>query len=503
MKHTRQCGILLHPTSLPSKYGIGDLGPGAYKFIDFLQSSGQKLWQILPLNPVGYGYSPYSSPSAFAGTPLIISNDVLIRDGLLTENDIEEVSQFDDKKASYDKVIPYKNQMFKKAYLNFKKMKISQSYLQFIEENAYWLEDYALFTALKYHYNDAPWNSWDENIAFRVGDNLKTYKKELQEEIEYQYFLQYQFFSQWQAVKEYANQKGIKIIGDLPIYVSHDSSDTWSHPELFELDNSGNPRVVAGVPPDYFSSTGQLWGNPIYNWHIMIKQDFIWWKKRIKNLLRLVDIIRVDHFRGFEAYWEIPADEETAVNGRWVKAPGSELFASIEKELNMMELPIIAEDLGIITPEVEELKDEFDLPGMKVLQFAFESGDYQEFAPEYHGYNSVVYTGTHDNNTIKGWYENIMLEGDLDIIKVINKYFHLQKENFVDENICWQFIETAYKSNAHTAIIPMQDILCLGSDARMNTPGTTEGNWQWRLTEDKLTSELEMKLRNLVKIYNR
>ncbi|MBM7854149.1 4-alpha-glucanotransferase [Desulfohalotomaculum tongense] len=502
MEFARECGILLHPTSLPSKYGIGDLGEEAYSFVDFLKRSGQKLWQILPINPGGYGASPYQSPSAFAGNPVLISIDKLVSEGLLTPQDVQNIPSFDEQRVQYSRVISFKNQLLKKAFITFENQEKKLDYIHFLKENSYWLENYALYMALKYKFNGAPWNRWDKAAAFRDKRAVGYYKEALQQEIEYQYFLQYKFFTQWLNLKNYANQNGIKIIGDLPIYVSYDSSDTWANPNLFQLDSLGNPEKVAGVPPDYFSETGQLWGNPIYNWEAMKSDDYKWWRERINNLLKLVDIIRIDHFRGFEAYWEVPAGEKTAVNGRWVKGPGHEFFSTVKKYMQGNELPVIAEDLGVITPEVEELKDQFNFPGMKVLQFAFESGDQKEFAPEYHDKNSVVYTGTHDNDTILGWYKTIAVEKP-ETLKIIKKYYHLHAEAANSEDICWRFIETAYQSNANTAIIPLQDILCLGSEARMNTPGTAEGNWQWRYAKKMLTKKLEKKLAALASVYNR
>lgn len=500
MNFRRECGILLHPTSLPSKYGIGDLGKEAYRFIDFLYKSRQKLWQILPLNPVGYGYSPYQSPSAFAGNPLLISIDKLVEERLLESKDLRNLPPFDNEKVLYNEVILFKETLYKKAFKNFKGQEKSTDYDIFLKNNYYWLFDFALFTALKKHFQKPNWNCWEDKIVKRDPQTLNYYNQLLEEEIKYQYFLQYIFYKQWSELKRYANDKGIKIIGDLPIYVSHDSSDTWSNPHLFQLDEEGNPLVVAGVPPDYFSETGQLWGNPIYDWNVMEEEDFKWWRERVNNLFKLVDIIRIDHFRGFEAYWEIPAGEKTAVNGRWVKAPGYKLFSTLKKYFNS--LPVIAEDLGVITPEVEELKKEFNFPGMKVMQFAFESCKYEEFAPEYHEKNLVVYTGTHDNNTILGWFKNIS-QNNSKVLQVINNYYHLDTAPVNNDEICWRFIETAYKSNANTVIIPLQDVLCLGRKARMNTPGTLKGNWQWRYSSEMLKENFEDKLSFIADIYNR
>ncbi len=500
MRFDRESGVLLHPTSLPSKYGIGDFGIEAYSFVDFLARSSQKLWQILPLGPVGYGESPYQCYSAFAGNTMLISIEKLIGQGLLSQEDIGALPDFDTRHVEFEKVRAFKFGLYRKAFENFESAEDTYEFERFLEENRYWLDEFSLFIALKDYFGGIPWNMWDRDIAFRDSEALKHYKKELKREIRYQKYLQYTFFKQWMELKTYAKGKGVKIIGDLPIFISYDSSDAWSRPFIFELDSAGNPSKVAGVPPDYFSATGQLWGNPHYKWNEMEKEGFRWWRDRLDLMLKVVDIVRIDHFRGFESYWEIPGGEKTAQNGRWVKAPGRRLFLALRKQRK--DLPIIAEDLGFITKEVEELKNEFEFPGMKILQFTFGKGSEERFLPHNYEENAVAYTGTHDNDTTVGWYLKTK-ESDPEAIHKMKKYFGLTGD-IGEKELCWTFIEAAFKSNANTAIIPMQDILCLGSDARMNIPNTIGGNnWSWRLEEGLLTKELEEKLSGLSMLYGR
>ena len=483
-KPQRSAGILLHPTSLPGLYGIGELGPEALEFVGFLHDAGQKLWQILPLNPTGGDGSPYSSYSAFAGNPLLISTRRLEEDGLLTSN-VPEVSH---GPVDYPAVISAKTRLLREAY---GKMKAGREFREFREEHEVWLGDYALYMALKGKYGGRPWNEWDEGISKRQSGALEEARRELEEEIRFHEFTQYLFFRHWADVKAAANEAGIEVIGDLPIFVSHDSADVWTNQDLFLLDSSGNPTAVAGVPPDYFSETGQLWGNPLYDWEALREDGYSWWVERMRMALTLYDAVRVDHFRGFEAYWEIPADEETAQNGRWVKGPGEDVFRAFEKSLG--ELPIIAEDLGEITPEVEALRDELNLPGMKVLQFAF-SGPGNAFLPhEYEGSNWIVYTGTHDNDTTAGWWQSAGTEGR----NFARRY--LGKE-FVS---VWDFIRAAHSSVAARAVVPMQDVLELGPEHRMNVPGTARGNWTWRLEKSALTPALAGRLRHLTETYGR
>lgn len=500
MRFDRESGILLHPTSLPSKFGIGELGSEAYNFIDFLVRSGQKLWQILPLGPVGYGESPYQCFSAFAGNTMLISIEKLVEHKLLLQKDIEILPGFDSKLVEFVKVKAFKCALYRKAFESFEAAEVSADYKRFLDRNNYWLNEFSFFMALKDYFTGAAWNLWDKKIAFRDSRTMEYYREKLSREIKYQIFLQYMFFSQWLELKEYANKNGVRIIGDLPIFISYDSSDAWSQPSMFELDESGSPAKVAGVPPDYFSETGQLWGNPHYRWNEMEEDGFKWWRNRLDLLLKVVDIIRIDHFRGFESYWEIQGGEKTAQCGSWVKAPGRKLFQALR--VYKGDMPIIAEDLGVITKEVEELKNEFDFPGMKILQFTFGMGSEERFLPHNYEENTVVYTGTHDNDTTAAWYSKTR-ETDPRAIDELKRYFNISEE-IEDKDICWILIENAFASRANTAIIPMQDILCLGSEARMNMPNTIGGrNWAWRLEEGELTAELENKLTNLSKLYNR
>lgn len=488
MKLERASGVLLHPTSLPSLYGIGEIGEEARQFIDFLKKGGFKLWQFLPLNPVGFGESPYQSFSAFAGNPLLISLESLRSDGLLSKKDLKGAPSFPEDKVDYPACQEFKNKILHQAFVKFgaKGLK-SVAFREFKEKNAFWLADYALFMALKERFQNLPWNHWDKSLALRDPQALKIWEGKLAEEVNYHQFLQYIFFSQWGELKKYAAKKGIKLIGDLPLYISYDSSDAWVYSQLFTLDERGNPLKVGGVPPDYFSSTGQNWGNPLYKWEEMAQDDYLWWRQRITVLLELVDVIRIDHFRGFEAYWEIPATEKTAIKGRWVKGPGEKFFSTIIKYLG--DLPLMAEDLGYITPEVTALKDKFNFPGMKVLQFI----DREDWpAPLDEQGNWAYYTGTHDNDTLLGWYEEVVLS------QLTSESQEKQREH-----ICWDFIEHVYQSKAKWAIIPLQDLFCLGSEARMNIPGTVGGNWLWRFKNDDLTRQIAKKTAQLRKKYER
>ena len=480
----RSAGILLHPTSLPGPYGIGEFGPEALEFVGFLEDAGQKLWQMLPLNPTGDDGSPYSSYSAFAGNPLLISTRRLVEDGLLT-SDVPEITH---GPVDYPAVISAKTKLLREAH---GRAKPGRDFREFQEEHEAWLGDYALYMALKSKYGGRAWNRWDEDVSKRRPGALREARRELEEEVRFHEFVQYLFFRHWESVKQAANEAGIEVIGDLPIFISHDSTDVWANQDLFFLDSSGNPTSVAGVPPDYFSETGQLWGNPLYDWDRMKEDGYSWWVERMRMALTLYDAVRVDHFRGFESYWEIPADEDTAQNGRWVKGPGDRVFRAFEKALG--ELPIVAEDLGEITPEVEALRDELELPGMKVLQFAFSGPDNAFLPHEYEGSNWVVYTGTHDNDTTAGWWQSAGPEGR----DFVRRY--LGKE-FVS---VWDFIRAAYSSVAGRAIVPMQDTLELGSEHRMNVPGTVGGNWAWRLKRSALTPQLARRLRSLTETYGR
>lgn len=500
MKFERESGILMHPTSLPSKYGIGELGSETYSFIDFLVRSKQKLWQILPLGPVGYGESPYQCFSAFAGNTILISIEKLIEQKLLFPEDIAALVSFDTRLIEFGRVKAFKFDLYRKAFERFKAVGDKAGFDRFLKQNNFWLEEFSFFMALKDHFGGIAWNLWEKEIAFREPKAMEYYRNKLAREIEYQRFLQYIFFSQWLEIKAYANKNGVKIIGDLPLFISYDSSDAWSQRSIFELDAEGNPAKVAGVPPDYFSETGQFWGNPHYKWDEMEKDGFKWWKDRLDLLLKVVDIIRIDHFRGFESYWEIPGEEKTAQNGCWVKAPGKKLFQALRAYKGNM--PIIAEDLGFITKEVEELKNEFEFPGMKILQFTFGRGSEERFLPHNYEENAVVYTGTHDNDTTVGWYLKTK-ETDQEAIDKLKRYLNVSEE-IGEKAMCWILIEKALSSRANTAIIPLQDILCLGSDARMNIPNTIGGkNWAWRLDKRLLTTGVEERLARLAVLYNR
>jgi len=497
MEFNRSAGILLHPTSLPGKFGIGDLGKEAFRFIDFLKDSGQTLWQVFPLGPTGYGDSPYQCFSAFAGNPLLISPEKLVEDGFLSEEDLADIPESTSQKVDYGKVIEFKKALQHKAYKNFNNdsKKIDKEFNQFCSEHKDWLDDFALFMAAKDYHNGDAWNKWDKDLVLRTETAIKKWEEKLAEEIRYQKFIQFIFFRQWEAVRKCANDNGIKIIGDMPIFIAYDSADLWAHKELFTVDEEGKLTFVAGVPPDYFSATGQLWGNPLYKWKEMKKDDFLWWRKRFESLLEFVDIIRIDHFRGFEAYWRIPGDAETAINGKWIKALGKELFQSLKKHLG--DLPILAEDLGVITPEVEALRDEFNFPGMKVLQFAFGKGMENKFLPHNYIANCVVYTGTHDNDTTRAYFEKEK-KNKGDIFKHLQQYL-----NYYGDDVVSELIRTAYSSVAVFAIVPMQDILNLGGDARMNFPSTLGGNWSWRFTWEQVDEKLSAHYKNLAALYDR
>ncbi|MFA8341808.1 MAG: 4-alpha-glucanotransferase [Rhodothermaceae bacterium] len=497
MKINRSAGMLLHPTSLPGPYGIGDLGYEAFKFIDFMKEAGQKLWQVFPLGPTGFGDSPYQCFSAFAGNPLLISPDILVEEKLLDVSDLQGIPHFDVNNVQFGEVINFKHSLLEKAFNNSieRDIRFPEEFEEFCNKNEFWLEDFALFMAGKKHYQGKIWADWDKDFAARKPEALKIWKEKLAKDVEYQKFIQFHFFKQWNAIKAYANEKEISVIGDLPIYVSYDSSDVWADPELFSVNEEGKLTSVAGVPPDYFSPTGQLWGNPLYNWDEMKKDNFAWWIKRFSQMYKLVDIVRIDHFRGFEAYYKIAGDAKTAEQGEWVKAPGMELFKAVKKALG--NVPILAEDLGVITPEVEELRDHFEFPGMKILQFAFGDTGEKRFLPHNHTENSVVYTGSHDNETTAGffWRERDQNSG---IYHAAQDYM-----NFWGEEMCEALIKTAYKSVANIVIIPLQDIFNLGNEARMNFPGQAAGNWTWRFTANQLNSGLAQKYNHFVKMYAR
>jgi 4-alpha-glucanotransferase len=495
-KNPRASGVLVHPTSFPGAYGIGDLGAGAYAFVDFMKIANQKLWQVLPLGPTGYGDSPYQSFSSFAGNHYLISPDELRSQGWLTDDDLAEVPRFDPRAVDFGTVINYKMGLLKRAFVNFKikataaqKAKVTK----FCTKNKDWLEDYALFTALKDHFNGAEWHRWPAPLARRELAAIADMKKTLVEAIDFCKFLQYEFFREWGELKTYANAAGLSIIGDIPIFVAGDSADVWANPELFLLDEKGKPTSVAGVPPDYFAETGQLWGNPLYDWDAHKKTDFAWWIKRVEAVLSMVDIVRIDHFRGFESYWAVPAGEKTAINGKWQKGPGKVFFTELKKKLG--NLPIIAEDLGEITEAVDKLRKGLNLPGMRVLHFAFDpSGKSTHMPHNFDDSRTVVYSGTHDNNTTQGWYAEAN-ESERD---------YLRRALSVSGNdIAWDLIRYALSTNALYAIVPIQDIMNLGAADRMNCPGLAMGWWKFRYTADMLNHNQSSTLAYYADMFNR
>ncbi len=494
MKTKRGIGTLLHISSLPSKDGIGDFGVKSYEFVDFLKESGQTYWQILPTGVTGHGYSPYQSISAFAGNPLFINIDSVIQMGLLSKNDLINIPAFESKTVDYYKVEKYKMPLLRKAFENFKKQDEIKKWdlYKFNDSNNYWLDDYALFKALKDYFNNLPWSEWPEDIKLYKATSVEYWRAVLGDDVYFNKFVQYLYFVQFKELKKYANDNGIQIVGDIPIFVSYDSADVWSKPHFFYLDDNLKPYVIAGVPPDYFSKTGQRWGNPLYKWEKMKEDDYLWWRLRFELLLEQSDMIRLDHFRGFEAYWEIPAESETAINGKWVKGPGHHFFDVLRKYFG--HLPIIAEDLGVITDEVEDLRDKNNFPGMKILQFAFGDTSENPFLPHNHCVNSIVYTGTHDNDTLMGWYKKLVETNDK-TLKVVSKYVS------TDLGMPWDLIKASFASVSRIAIIPMQDYLELDNSARMNIPGTTEGNWSWKM--ESIPKDLAAKIKNLAILYNR
>lgn len=493
----RSSGILFHPTSLPGKYGIGTLGKKAFEFVDFLAKAKQQLWQIFPLGPTGYGDSPYQSFSTFAGNPYLIDFDLLIEGNLLQQSDLEGINFGNNEECiDYGLIYNEKYPLLRKAYENFKKLEnnpYTQNYNDFKWCNGWWLEDYAMYIALKNHFNGLPWNEWPADIKARNHDAMEKYRWEIGDDIEFHRFIQFLFFTQWNDVKEYANNKGIKIIGDIPIFVAADSADAWANPEIFLFDEDRKPVKVAGVPPDYFSATGQLWGNPLFDWDKLKETGYKWWIDRVKANLSLYDIIRIDHFRGFESYWSINYGEETAINGKWEKGPGMDLFNAIRESLG--DLNIIAEDLGTLTDDVVKLKNDTGFPGMRILQFAFSQDPENEYLPHNYDNNTVVYTGTHDNDTTNSWFSNLNDIEKQEVREYINVYD--------DNGIVYGLIRAALSSVADIAIIPMQDYLNLGGFARINTPGLAAGNWQWRLKNDGLSDELAKTISHLTEIYGR
>jgi 4-alpha-glucanotransferase len=491
----RKSGIILHPTSLPGPDGIGDLGPDLFQWIDFLSQAGCSLWQVLPLGPTGYGDSPYQCFSAFAGNPYLVSSTLLLEQNLLTRSDLADRPDFPVDHVDFGPVIEWKLKILDRAFKRFVKKSaspVNTAFIEFCDSEKDWVIDFALFMAIKEKQGGVSWDNWPEPLRSRVPKALTEFSSNNVDVIQRQKFWQFLFFYQWRHVREYAAKKKIQIIGDIPIFVAYDSADAWSHPELFFLDPKGKPTCVAGVPPDYFSPTGQLWGNPLYRWDMHKKQSYAWWINRFKSVLKVVDIIRLDHFRGFAGYWEVPAGKSTAEIGRWIKGPGTLFFKAIENAFNG--LPILAEDLGEITPDVIELRDSFQLPGMKILQFAFASDSDDPFLPHNYPRNCVAYTGTHDNDTILGWY-NSALEKERDFCR---KYLGRP-----GNDISWDMIRAVWQSIANFALTPLQDLFSLGTEGRMNYPGKPAGNWMWRFTAGSLTPELQERLKEMNQLYSR
>lgn len=491
----RRNGMLLPIASLPSPYGIGGFSKEAYEFIDLLEETGQKLWQILPLGPTSYGDSPYQSFSTFAGNPYFIDLDTLAEKGWLTKEACE-ASDYGDNESyiDYGRIYNSRFVLLKQAFLNSDILS-DEKFTEFCKANQHWLPDYALYMALKNQNDGKSWIEWEEEIRLRKPEAVECYKRELEEECNFYKFLQYEFHEQWTKVKEYAHKKGIQIVGDVPIYVAFDSADTWANPELFQLDEKNLPLGVAGCPPDAFSATGQLWGNPLYNWAYHKKTGYDWWLKRIAYCFDLYDIVRIDHFRGFDEYYSIPYGDETAVNGHWEKGPGMDLFNTVKEKLG--ELDIIAEDLGFLTESVFQLLKDSGYPGMKVLQFAFDPSEDSDYLTYKYQRNCVVYTGTHDNDTTAGWFEKLS-DGDKEVaLRYMNSFYTPKEEQH------WDLIALAMRSTADTCIIPVQDFLGLGSEARINMPSTLGDNWKWRMTKGAFSEELKEKIRRMTKLYGR
>lgn len=490
---SRCAGILMSISSLPSPYGYGTIGKAAYDFADFLKAAGQKIWQILPVGPTSYGDSPYQAFSTYAGNPYMIDIDLLIEEGLLTKEDVEDLPWGSNpEEVDYAQIYETKFKVLRCAYKNFKKS--TPAYKAFVKENADWIENYALYMAVKKNNDMKAWTEWeDEEIKLRNPEAIAKYTKELKPEIDFWKFVQYIFFKQWADFRGYVNSLGIQIMGDMPIYVAMDSADTWANSEVFWLDEDKQPVCVAGCPPDYFSATGQLWGNPLYNWDYLKETDYKWWFARIKSAANLFDIVRIDHFRAFDSYYAIPFPAENAIGGEWLEGPGIEFFHKMKEAIG--DFPIVAEDLGLLTPGVIQLLADSGYPGMKVLEFAFDSGEENDYLPSKYTENSVVYSGTHDNDTIMGWFATAK-EQDVNFAK---EYCNLSEE----EGYNWGIIRTAYDSVSKYAIIQMQDILGLGTEARMNIPSTLGGNWVWRIKPEVLTDELAARLKNLATTYGR
>jgi 4-alpha-glucanotransferase len=493
----RSSGILLHITSLPSPYGIGDFGPEAQRFADFLKAAGQRLWQILPLNPTDTetGNSPYHTTSAFALSPWLISPELLVRDGFITEEDAP-VTVCNGEKTEYREAVSVKKMILARAFERFHGSPQKSGFEAFVNKHSHWLEDFALFQALKEVFDGRMWSEWPVELRDREPAALERARKELAASIEREKFYQYLAFSQWFRLKSLCASRGLEILGDVTIYVNYDSVDVWTNPDIFKLNEDKSPRVVAGVPPDYFSETGQLWGNPLYRWHVLRERNYDWWMKRIAHNLSLYDRIRIDHFRGFVAYWEVKAGEKSAVNGRWIEAPAMDFFQHVKNRFP--DAPIIAEDLGVITPDVVEVIRHFGFPGMRLLLFAF-GGDLADnpYLPHNIDKNCVVYTGTHDNNTVRGWYEDEITQKEKEhLLRYLGR-------DVSSGDIPWEMMRLAMMTVADTAVIPMQDILGLGSEARMNRPSKPNGNWEWRLRAGAFTPQLAARLKDITEIYGR
>jgi len=498
---TRASGLLLHITSLPSRFGIGDLGPEAYRFADFMAESKQTLWQMLPLVPTGYGYSPYAAPSTYAGNPMLISPDRLLEDGWLTTDDLGKLPTFSDDEVLFASVSAYKDQLLRAAWKRFSSQASpseKEAFDAYCATHAGWLEDWSLFETIKQDHDEKEWVTWQPELRDREPAALIAYQADNADRIAMRKFWQYLFEQQWMDLKAYCNERGVKIFGDLPIYVAQDSADVWANRHLFTLQEDGYPITIAGVPPDYFSETGQRWGNPLYKWDSMRATGYAWWTSRMARILELVDLVRLDHFRGFEAYWEVPASEETAINGQWREGPGADLFEALEK--NLGEVPLIAENLGVITDGVTNLMQRFGFPGMAILQFAFDSDETNEFLPHNYDEALVAYTGTHDNDTLMGWWTNTASTQDAEQIARAKAYCaeYLGLDAGQEaEQLPWKALESLMRSVARFAVTPVQDLLGLGADARMNTPGTTNDNWKWRLAPGALDAGVGARLAKL------